>query len=632
MEPSMTDPSRHPSLPPRCARTFEIQRALASGGFGAVYVARQVELDRPVALKVLHHEGLTDPDTLARFSDEARAAAEVQHPSIVRVLDHDVEDGRPWIAYELVDGEPLDAVLRRGPLGWAEALVMGREIASALEAVHERGIVHRDVKPANVIRSRAGVHKLTDFGIARFAAQSHRTAAGVIVGTPVYMAPEVIRGETPTGAADVYALGVMLHEAISGAPPFADDSPQLVLAMHTQRPAPVLETPGLPPPVARSIAAMLAKAPEARPTAAAVERALAAFEKPGESARARTAVISRPERSAPRGPTSPSARSAAPAVVACGALVLLIALAVRLAPAPAPASPSPASAAAPADEHAAVQAELARDLAAFESAERDGRSADAERAVDRAIERIVRLGQVKSPFASVAPLGVAIVKRLDDTKTAIEKERDPLLRGFDAWHDARERTVELAAMSRRDQEMKYIDSLRGEERARIDATAARLRAHLEVAGPLVHAAFAIDLPPVRALDAAYYTMRIRECTVTMHGRRREPAVDRFPREVLRRLPPTWAVMALEARLDQVDGRPTRKEKLRRAFDLFEERFRGERSLVDRRLAAGMLIADQLEARRRPFFDRASDAAVLARWRFWRDAGPLTDPRVSEIAG
>jgi predicted Ser/Thr protein kinase len=252
-------------FPSRCAAKFEAQRLLAAGGFASVYLARQRGLDRPVAVKLLFDHLLDEVDEVARFRDEARITASFHHPHIVTVIDHDVESGVPWIAYEYLPGHTLRDVLRAGALAPRKALATAIQIAWALEEVHAQGILHRDVKPENVLEAADGVYKLADFGIAKWARGS-RTRTGKVPGTLLYVAPELIEGKPPSERSDVYALGILFHEMLTGRTPFEGQGPLAICKGHLEQPVPPVSASvaGVPSAVDRILFAALAKEPERR--------------------------------------------------------------------------------------------------------------------------------------------------------------------------------------------------------------------------------------------------------------------------------------------------------------------------------------------------------------------------------
>ena len=218
-------------IPESLAREFVPERALARGAFGAVFRARQRGLDRPVALKLLLSAD-TDPEQLKRFDREARVTAALNHPGIVRLYAHGVAGDTPWIAYELVEGGSVRDLVAQGPLPLADALDIARQIADGLACAHSAGILHRDVKPDNVLLAEDGACRIADFGVARRSLdRSWHTAPGTVLGTPYYLSPEAIRG-APTAACDVYALAIMLHEMLAGAPPCPASEPLAVLQWH----------------------------------------------------------------------------------------------------------------------------------------------------------------------------------------------------------------------------------------------------------------------------------------------------------------------------------------------------------------------------------------------------------------
>ena len=200
---------------------YRVERPLGHGAMSTVDLALDVELDREVALKRLAENLSRDDDLRARFKREARLAARLAHPNVVRIYDiGEDDDGRPFIAMEYVAGETLAELLaRRGPLPAREVAELGIQACRALAAAHEAGLVHRDVKPQNLLLRSDGVLKLGDFGVAFGLEGTRLTMAGTVLGTAAYLAPEQARGEEVTAAADVYGLGAVLYELLTGRPP-----------------------------------------------------------------------------------------------------------------------------------------------------------------------------------------------------------------------------------------------------------------------------------------------------------------------------------------------------------------------------------------------------------------------------
>ena len=204
-------------LPRACAARYAPERELASGGFATVWLARQVGLDRPVVVKLLHAEILESPALVERFLNEARITAALSHPHIVILIDHGVDDGVPWIVYEYLPRGTLAGAIARGPLPWREAAVCVAQVAGALQLAHSRGVLHRDVKPANVLEAAPGAWKVVDFGVAKWAeGATVRTREGLVVGSPAYLAPEQLLGAPATPQTDIYALGLVLFQALAG--------------------------------------------------------------------------------------------------------------------------------------------------------------------------------------------------------------------------------------------------------------------------------------------------------------------------------------------------------------------------------------------------------------------------------
>src|SRR3954452_14013726 len=196
---------------------YRLERRIAAGGMATVWLARDEELDRDVALKVLSDVLAEDPAYVARFRREARVAARVSHPNLVRMFDYSSEAERPYIVMEHIGGGTLAERIRAGAGDEIDPQRLARQLLGALEAIHAAGVVHRDVKPSNVLLDAEGNAHLTDFGIAQPEDATQLTATGEVIGTLKYMAPEVLAGEQATERSDLYALGVVLGEALGGA-------------------------------------------------------------------------------------------------------------------------------------------------------------------------------------------------------------------------------------------------------------------------------------------------------------------------------------------------------------------------------------------------------------------------------
>jgi serine/threonine-protein kinase len=258
---------------------YEVIGRLGGGAFGVVYEARHPVIDKRVAIKVLRRGQAGDGGAARRFVDEARAVNQIAHPGIVDIFAFgELPDGRPYFVMERLDGRSLGERLADGPLPLGEALPLLAAIAEAVDAAHAKGFVHRDLKPDNVFLCAGGAVKLLDFGVAKLV-DVERTASGVIVGTPAYMAPEQVLGEPVDARTDVFALGVVAYRALTGKLPF-DTSQFVALAVEiaTARPAPPSRlAPTLPRTIDAPILAMLEKDPARRPaTARAAIDALAA--------------------------------------------------------------------------------------------------------------------------------------------------------------------------------------------------------------------------------------------------------------------------------------------------------------------------------------------------------------------
>ncbi|WP_309110039.1 serine/threonine-protein kinase [Saccharothrix sp.] len=252
------------------AERYRLSRRIAVGGMGEVWEAADTRLDRKVAVKVLKAELSGDSEFLNRFRIEARTTASLNHPGIAAVHDYgetaSIPDGPEDTAYlvmELVEGEPLAAIIARGRLGADRTLDLLEQAGNALQAAHERGLVHRDVKPGNILVTPAGKVKITDFGIAKAADAAPVTHTGMVMGTAHYIAPEQALGHAAEPASDVYALGVCGYECLTGHRPFLSENAVTVAMMHIRDVAPPLP-PDVPPGPRALIEATLVKDPRQR--------------------------------------------------------------------------------------------------------------------------------------------------------------------------------------------------------------------------------------------------------------------------------------------------------------------------------------------------------------------------------
>ena len=208
---------------------YQITEKLGQGGMGVVYKAQDTRLDRPVALKFLPTHSLPTDDDKARFYREAKAAASLSHANICTIHEIDEAGGRTFIAMEFIDGETLAEKIKQGPLKLNEAVDVALQVAAGLQAAHERNIVHRDIKASNVMFTEKGQVKIMDFGLAKTAAASVLTKEGTTVGTAAYMSPEQARGHAVDHRTDLWSLGVVMYEMISGHLPFSGDYEQSII-------------------------------------------------------------------------------------------------------------------------------------------------------------------------------------------------------------------------------------------------------------------------------------------------------------------------------------------------------------------------------------------------------------------
>ena len=250
---------------------YRVQERLGEGAMGTVYRAIRDLETTPVALKLVKSEFATDGLYRQRFLHEARAASEVDHPHLVNVIDAGEVDGRQFLAMRLVSGRPLDELVKAGELlEPATAATLATQIGDALDALHAKGVVHRDVKAANILLQQDGTAALTDFGLAKGTGYEGLTAVGQIVGTIEYLAPERIIGQEAAPGSDLYALGCVIYESLVGKTPFGGKGPMGTAFGHLEEepPDPRVARGDLTPAFGAAVLAALAKDPGDRPTTA----------------------------------------------------------------------------------------------------------------------------------------------------------------------------------------------------------------------------------------------------------------------------------------------------------------------------------------------------------------------------
>jgi serine/threonine protein kinase len=259
---------------------YRIIEPVGRGGMASVFKAYEASLDRYIALKVLPPEFLHDPTFAERFRREAQTVARLEHPQIIPIFAYDIdaESGTPWMAMRLISGGSLSQRIKRGRLAPSESARILKEVADALDYAHSAGVIHRDVKPQNVLLDDSGRVYLADFGIAKMVeASAHMTATGMITGTPQYMAPEQALGKSIDKSIDIYALGIVAYELFTGQVPFSADTPVAVLMKQASEPMPLPPVSEVREEVTRAILRATAKDPAARwPTATAFARAITA--------------------------------------------------------------------------------------------------------------------------------------------------------------------------------------------------------------------------------------------------------------------------------------------------------------------------------------------------------------------
>src|SRR6188472_2980082 len=275
----MSDPGRESRVGSQIG-PYRLRRLLGKGGMGEVYEAEDTVKDRIVALKLSPEAVSHDPVFRKRLQREAHSAGRLQEPHVVPIHDYGEVDGLLYVDMRMIDGTDLRQMLKRyGPMTPARAVAIVRQIASALDAAHESGVMHRDVKPENIILTRDDFAYLVDFGIANAATDEKLTELGTAVGTYAYMAPERFTNDEVTYRADIYALSCVLHECLTGSQPFPADSVSVVFTSHLMQPIPrpSVMRPGIPAAFDHVIARGMAKKPEER-YASAGDLAMAATE------------------------------------------------------------------------------------------------------------------------------------------------------------------------------------------------------------------------------------------------------------------------------------------------------------------------------------------------------------------
>ncbi|WP_291791510.1 protein kinase, partial [Brevibacterium sp.] len=269
---------------------YELTARIAVGGMGEVWRGRDSVIDREVAAKILKEEYLTDQGFLARFRAEARSMGAVSDPGIAAVYDYGEENGSPYLVMEYVPGEPLSALIDRNRvLPENDVLELAAQTAQALDAAHRAGVVHRDIKPGNILVTPDFRAKITDFGIARVADQAPLTKTGQVMGTAQYLAPEQATGKGSTPKSDLYSLGIIMYEALAGQRPFTGDSQVAIAIAQVNKPAPDLPDT-VSEPVRRLVSSLLRKKQDERPPSGAALATAARCLIAGDVAGAESAV------------------------------------------------------------------------------------------------------------------------------------------------------------------------------------------------------------------------------------------------------------------------------------------------------------------------------------------------------
>lgn len=245
---------------------YRIERKIGEGGMSVVYGATDIITKKPVAIKIIKGDMMGNPINLSRFEREARAAASLSHPNIVRVINLGTYEGRPYMANEFINGQNLRDILDKRSIGFLEACDIMYQLTSAVAHAHEHSVIHRDIKPQNVYLTADGTIKLGDFGIATFENSARLTRSETIIGSVHYLAPEISRGQQASYQSDIYSLGVTFFELITRRVPFEDDTPVSVAIRHIKDkfPSPRKYIPSTPKEIERIILKACKKNPQER--------------------------------------------------------------------------------------------------------------------------------------------------------------------------------------------------------------------------------------------------------------------------------------------------------------------------------------------------------------------------------
>jgi tRNA A-37 threonylcarbamoyl transferase component Bud32 len=615
-----------PALPPQLAARYTPVGVLGSGAMGVVLEAQEIALKRTVALKLIR-EPLIDDVARAYFAREVRVLTALAHPGVVRLLDGDVAGDVPWLAMALLDGRTLAEHLthRRPALdeicGWVDGVL------DALTYVHAKSIVHRDVKPSNVFVREDGTPVLIDFGLVSSSEFPRLTQTGMVLGTPRYLAPEVVTGSRPTASTDQFAVGVLGLEAATGlrvhlkpGEPASVDAVLSAAANGTYFPIAKDLARGLGP-----VGEVWLRAVDPDPArrfadAATMRRALA----DARAGKPRKRRRSRRHDEAPAAAPGLALRVVLPVAALGLALATLTAVVGSRG-----GEVKPSASVTPRPSPAALEllrAGLVEDERAFAAAGRAGDDGGREKAIDRAIQRLAEVRELASPLFVTPALEMALLGRLDAAIQPARAAAHAQMKLFDEWK-SRQTSIEYVAMTTRQLKREYLATRRAKGHGpALEAAARKLRDALEHVAPLARAGHAIAPSPNGGAHLASLLIEVRQDAAHFEASS-EVELQRAVRGWSEGRPVSWVRHLYDSHEAHfVRDASARFAALERALDAFERAHGAAPVTRDAAYLVGSLLEHELDALRYRTIEPAQAERMRERWWRWRSRAP-EDPRL-----